>query len=317
MNQYNKHLAQESETPAFAHLLGLSRLELKASRSVPADERRLLTVHFQESFSWSAIRPLLPLPFSVPVDVPTPPLRRYRSAYTWLPSQKLLTVKALDGLDDFDLVLRLFDFSAWRSILAQRFRSHFGPPAFDPVSIGLGILLARWRNWGWPTLRRELSSAERGQGYCRRLGFDRDDLPAESTWRTALANTDEKWFLQCADSVVQGLMKQGLIPNHSTFPGDPTERGIAVALDSQLVAARSRMRCRYQHPACFRRRQDRLCAARVMGKEGCACDTEACLDRCRLVATRDPEAAYVYYVGTNQPQAAANHTGNPTWYRWK
>ena len=214
MNQADPYPEQDGETQPFAHLLGLSRSALKASRSVPADERRLWTAHFQASFTWSAIQPLLPLPFSVPVEVPTPPPRRYRSAYSWLPPQEHLTVQELDGLDDFDLILRLFDFSAWRPILAQRFRSQFGPPAFDPVSIGLGMLLARWRNWGWPTLCRELGSAERGQGYCRRLGFDPHDLPAESTWRTAVwPHTDEQWVRQCADSVVQGLLQQGLIPD--------------------------------------------------------------------------------------------------------
>jgi hypothetical protein len=303
MNQHGKHLEQEAESRPFTHLLGLSRSELKTTRSMPAAQRRLLTAHFQESFTWSAIRPLLPLPFIATVEVSTRPPRCYRSAYTWLPPEEILTAEDLEGLDDFDLILRLFDFSAWRPILAQRFRSQFGPPAFDPVGIGLGILLARWRNWGWPTLRQELASAERGQGYCRRLGFDPENLPAESTWRTALGNTDESWFLQCADSVVQGLMKQALIPDHSTYPGDPPERGIALAIDSQLVAARSRMRCRHQHPDCFQPVQNRSCAARMAGKEGCNCDTEACLDHCRLVAARDPEAAYVYYVGSNQPRA--------------
>jgi hypothetical protein len=308
MNQYGKHLGREAESRPFVHLLGLSRLELKASRSVPAAERRLLTDHFQETFTWSTIRPLLPLPFIVPVAVPSPPPRHYRSAYRWLPPEECLTAEDLDGLDNFDLILRLFDFSAWRPILAQRFRSQFGPPAFDPVSIGLGILLSRWRNWGWPTLRGELGSAERGQGYCRRLGFDLEDLPAESTWRMALANTDEAWFRQCADGVVQGLMKQGLIPDHSTFPGDPPERGIAMAIDSQLLAARSGMRCRYQRLDCFRPHPNRPCAAQAAGKAGCNCDTEACLDHCRLVTARDPEAAYVYYTGSNQPQATAEPT---------
>ena len=307
MKQDNEGLKQRP----FVHRPGLSRSALRASRCVPAAERRLLTTHFQASFTWTAIRPLLPLPFSVPVGVSTPPPRRYRSAYSWLPAEEHLTAEELAGLDDFDLILRLFDFSAWRPILAQRFRSQFGPPAFDPVSIGLGLLLARWRNWSWPTLRRELRSAERGQGYCRRLGFDPHDLPAESTWRTALAHTDEKWFLHCADSVVQGLLKQGLIPDRSTFPGDPPERGIALALDSQLVAARSRMRCRYHNPNCFQPRQERLCAARLAGKEGCACDTEACQAHCRLAAARDPEAAYVYYSGTNQPQATAKPSRDP------
>jgi hypothetical protein len=311
MNQDGKHLRNEAEFRPFAHLLGLSRLELKATRKVPAAERRPLTDRFQETFTWSAIRPLLPLPFIVPVDVPSPPPRRYRSTYSWLPPEKLLTAEDLDGLDDFDLILRLFDFSAWRPILAQRFRSQFGPPVFDPVSIGLGILLSRWRNWGWPTLRRELASAERGRGYCHRLGFDLADLPAESTWRMALANTDQAWFRQCADSLVQGLMNQGVIPDHSTFPGDPPERGIAIAIDSQLVAARSRMHCHYQRPDCFQPHPNRPCAAQAAGKAGCDCDTEACVDHCRLVTARDPEATYVYYTGSNQPQASAKPTSNP------
>ena len=51
----------------------------------------------------------------------------------------------LVGLDDFDLILRLYDFSAWRPILGQRFASQCGPPPFDPVSLGLGWLFALWR----------------------------------------------------------------------------------------------------------------------------------------------------------------------------
>jgi hypothetical protein len=310
MNQDGKHLGKETESRPFVQLLGLSRSELKATRKVPAAERRLLTPYFQKTFTWSAIRPLLPLPFIVPVDVPTQPPRRYRSAYSWLPPEELLTTVELDRLDDFDLILRLFDFSAWRPILAQRFRSHFGPPAFDPVSIGLGILLSRWRNWGWAALRRELGSAERGRGYCHRFGFDPEDLPAESTWRMALANTDESWFRQCNDSLVQGLMKLRLIPDHSTFPGDPPERGIAIAIDSQLVAARSGMHCHFQRPDCFRPQPERPCAAQAAGKAGCDCDTEACVDHCRKVTARDPEAAYVYYTGSNQPKTAAKPTSN-------
>jgi len=49
----------------------------------------------------------------------------------------------------------------------------------------------------------------------------------------------------------------------------------------------------------------------VAEKEGCSCDTEACLDHCRRVAARDPEATYVYYTGSNQSQATAKHTSNP------
>ena len=53
-----------------------------------------------------------------------------------------------------------------------------------------------------------------------------------------------------------------------------------------------------------------------MAKTGCACDTPACQDQCRLATPRDPEAAYVYYQGSNQspgapPPAAGAAAGTP------
>jgi hypothetical protein len=49
-------------------------------------------------------------------------------------------------MDPFDLCLALFDFSPWRPIFGARFKSHFGPPAFDPLSLGLAMLLARYHS---------------------------------------------------------------------------------------------------------------------------------------------------------------------------
>jgi hypothetical protein len=289
---------------SFHGLLGLSRTAMAESRGLEAAERRLLTEHFVSTFTWSAIRPLLPLRLIVPADVPPWQPRRCRSYYRWLPPEETLTAQDLEGLDDFDLVTYLFDFSAWRPILGQRFRSHMGPPPLDPVSIGLSALLARWKWWRWPTLLTELHSSDRGGGYRRRLGFVADDLPCESTFRMAVRNTKESWMLRCADSLALSLMAYGLIPTHSTFPGDPPERGVSIATDCQLVAARSHMRCRYQNANCFLPRHERTCAAREDGKEGCACDTEACVDHCRLVTPRDPDATYVYYAGSNQPTSS-------------
>ncbi len=290
----------------FHGLTGLSCSELAATRDLPAAERRLLVEHFVNTFQWQAIRPLLPLRLLVCPDVPPWQARRCRSHYRWLPPEDMLSLEDLQGWDDFDLVLRLFDFSPWRPILAQRFSSHLGPPPFDPVSLGLAWLLVRWHNWNWPRLMTELHSPERGLGYCRRLGFDPHDLPGESTFRMAVANSQESWFLQCADSLALGLMAYGLMPTASTFPGDPPQRGVSIATDSQLVSARSRMRCRHQNQRCFLPPADRSCAAREKGKKGCACDTEACADHCRFVAARDPTATYVYYKGSNQSSSSPN-----------
>jgi hypothetical protein len=140
----------------FHNLTALSRSDMVASRGLEAPERRLLVEHVVDTFAWSAVRPMFPLRLIVPPDVPPWRPRLCRSYYRWLPPEEMLTTEDLKGLDDFDLVLRLFDFSAWRPILAQRFCSHMGPPPFDPLSIGLSALLARWRKWRWATLFTEL-----------------------------------------------------------------------------------------------------------------------------------------------------------------
>ncbi len=290
----------------FHRLAPLSRAQLQATRAVPAEERRLLVPGFVEIFQWAAVRPLLPFRLPVPAGVPEWTPRRCRSHYRWLPPDDLLSAVDLGGLDDWDLVVRLFDFSAWRPILGQRFHSQFGPPPFDPVSLGLLFLLARWRNWRWATVLTELNSPERGRGYCRRLGLSPSDLPVESTLRMALDDTTETAIQQCADSLAQGLFALGLIPQQSTFPGDPPGQGVTLSLDSQLQEARSRMRCRFQNKRCFRSPAKRRCRARRKGKEGCACDTDACADHCQFATPRDPLARFVVYArrrGKKQPRA--------------
>lgn len=84
-----------------------------------------------------------------------------------------------------------------------------------------------------------------------------------------------------------------------------------MATDCQLVDARSRMRCRHQNALCFLPPAQRSCAARKADKKGCDCDTDACILHCQFVTPRDPEAAYVYYSGSNQPTSSPNaSTGN-------
>ena len=289
-----------SDSP-FHTLTSVSRAEFAATRPLPAAERRLLVPHFIERFRWEAIRPLLPLKLPTPGRPPPWPGRGCRSHYRWLPPDDLTASADLAGLDEFDLTLRLFDFSPWRPYFAQRFRSQLGPPPFDPLSLGLGLFLAVYQDWDWPRLSQELRSPERGLGYGRRLGFDPGDLPAASTFRMGLNRTQLDWFADCQTSLAQGLMAYAIIPTHSTFPDDSPERGVSVSTDCQLIAARSHQKCRHQTPACSRPGAPRPCPARADGKEGCACDTEACREHCRFATPRDPDAAYVYYAGSNRP----------------
>jgi hypothetical protein len=297
------------ESP-FHQLRGLSRSRLAATRTILAADRRLLVEGF-DAFQWKNIRHLFPLQMVVPADVRPWRARVCRSHYVWLPPDDIQSADDLVGLDAFDLVIRVFDFGSWRPVLGQRFSSNFGPPPFDPVSIGLAWLLVRWRNWTWSTWVKELHSQERGLGYCRRLGIDPNDIPAESTFREAVRLTQEDWLLQCEASLILGLMAYGIIPTQSTFPDDPPGRGVSISTDCQLVEARSRMRCRYQNASCFLSPAQRSCAAREADKKGCNCDTDACIRRCRFVTPRDPDATYVYYSGSNQPTSSPNaNTGD-------
>ena len=204
-------------------------------------------------------------------------------------------------MNEFDLALRLFDFTPWRPYFARRFKRQFGPPPFDPLSLGLAIFLAVERQWDWARLLGELHSQERGRGYCLRLGFDPHDLPGESTFRSALTYTQVDWLADIQTSLAQSLMAYGVIPSHATFPGDPPERGVSVSTDCQLIQSRSRQKCIHQNPACSKPGLPRSCPARLKGKEGCACDSEVCREHCRFATPRDPQAAYVYYSGSNHP----------------
>ena len=297
----------------FQQLARFSRAGLAATRDLPAAERRLLIPNFVELFRWEAIRLWLPLRLPTPGNPPAWTGRRCRSCYLWQPSEELVSSADLVGWDEFDLSLRLFDFSPWRPYFAQRFQSQFGPPPFDPLSLGLAAFLALYQGWDWERLVGELRSPERGQGYCRRLGFDPNDLPAPSTLRMALAGTPLAWLAACQTSLAQGLMAYGLIPTHTTFPGDPPERGVSLSTDCQLIEARSHMRCRHVTPQCCLPAASRPCPAQAKDKQGCACDTDACREHCRFATPRDPQAAYVYYSGSNQtgPNPNAPQKGTP------
>ena len=215
---------------------------------------------------------------------------------------------AWQGLDDFDLILRLFDFSAWRPILGQRFASQYGPPPFDPVSLGLAWLLARWHGWSWPQLVTELHSARARPGLRPAPGLP-PGRPAQPLDPAHGASTTPH-RLGRAVRRQPGPQPAGLRPAaRATPPSRMTRPNVASAWRSTAnsMAARSHMRCRQMNAACFRPPAERQCAARADGKEGCACDTAACQDQCRLATPRDPEAAYVYYRGSNQPHAAVRH----------
>lgn len=295
----------------FHQLQSFSRGQLSETRAIPAAGRRLLIPNFVELFRWETIRSLLPLQLPTPGDPPPWQTRLCRSYYQWQTPDTIHSSANLVGTDPFDLCLALFDFSPWRPYFGARFKSCFGPPPFDPLSLGLAMFLARYRDWDWETLATELHHPSRGRGYRQALGFHKNDLPCASTFRMAFQNTPQNWLSACQDSLLLAFMAYGLIPSHSTFPGDPVDRGISLSTDCQLIESRSHMRCLHQVPACSQPAAKRSCPAREAGKEGCQCDTPACRNHCRFATFRDPQAAYVYYSGTNQPGPNPNTCQDP------
>ena len=242
---------------------------MDSGRGLPAAERRWQLPDFVQTFQWESIRSRLPLQLPTPGAAPAWSGRVCRSYYQWL-AEELPANAELLQLDEFDLMIRLFDFSPWRPYFAQRFHSQYGPPPFDPLSLGLSMFLAHYQSWDWERLVQELRSAARGRDYCVRLGFDPSDLPVPSTFRMAFGQTQLDWLNACQDSLVQGLMNYQLIPTHSTFPGDPPDQGVSISTDCQLIASRSRMICRHQVPACSQPAARRTCPARLAGQDGCA-----------------------------------------------
>ena len=89
----------------------------------------------------------LPLKWTAPPEIPSSPKKSYRSAYVY-PWQVDLTdpaqVLTWSNLSDFDLLLRLVDFSGLRPVLAHLlgWRSGRGWEPFDPVSF---FLLVTWQ----------------------------------------------------------------------------------------------------------------------------------------------------------------------------
>ena len=95
---------------------------------MPEAGRRLLVPWFVETFRWNALRPHLPFQLVITHEVPAWQARICRSCDAWQLPEGSSQPKTWAGLDDFDLLPRLFDFSVWRSILGQRFANQFGPP---------------------------------------------------------------------------------------------------------------------------------------------------------------------------------------------
>jgi hypothetical protein len=282
-------------------------------------ETRGRDVAFVQQCSLSGLQERLPLRWPTPPDTPPSPKRRYRSHYVYLGLSDLEDWANWEDLSDFDLVLRLVDFSSLRPVLAQLlgWTSARGRTPFDPVSMFLLVswqLINRWkRSVALDNLRKA-----RYADYRQRFGFQSDALPTEggvryfltTLGRNALAEeemvTVELDHGQAVAIAVQQLNQLiaasvVLIRESDLVSPEAWERAL-VCPDGMIHDAASRMRCAFVQASCYRpisAGESRPCPAKEKDKPGCDCELFACALSCRRAPARDPEARCVVYAATN------------------
>jgi hypothetical protein len=84
------------------------------------EETRAQDEDFVRHCSLAALQERLPLRWPTPAHTPPSPKKSYRSHYQYLGGEELSDPTWLEEGDEFDLLLRLVDFSGLRDVLAER-----------------------------------------------------------------------------------------------------------------------------------------------------------------------------------------------------
>ena len=296
-----------------------------------AVEARTQDPSFVQSCGLSGLQERLPLCWPTPPDVPPSPKNRYCSQYVYLGWQDLQDPAAWDDLADFDLVLRLVDFSGLRPVLAQRlsWTSARGQTPFDPVSL---FLLHGWQitnSWNRAETLRNLAK-KRNADYAERFGFADGLYPTEGGLRyfltalgqhsdsdgdTVAVELDEDHTVEVTIQYLNQLLAGAvnLIREAGLLSPEAWSQAL-VCPDGMLLNAASRLRCAAVDDNCYQpitADTPRLCAAQEKGRQGCNCDTLACIDACRFATPRDAEARFVWYSGSNQRPNNPNQSTAP------
>jgi hypothetical protein len=275
----------------------------------PAEQRRR-DPDFLARGAITSLANRLPLPWPTPPETPPSPKRRYRSAYQPPDSRRLLDLDegAWAALGNFDLVLDLVDFSGLRPVLAEKLyqASALGRVPYDPISFFLLFGWQLFNRWKRLEVLRHLKEP-RHSDYATAFGFRPGSYPSESGYRYFLTTLGKK---PLSDLLVQSMhlvQRAGLIP-------EAVQQAAIVSFDGQIHDAASRLRCHDVRDSCYQPTSDespRACPARQQGKPGCACDSLACRQFCKLATPRDQEARYVWYAGHNRhepPNAESTRT---------
>ena len=300
--------------------------------NLTAVQARARDSDFVDQCSLWGLQGRLPLRWPTPQNVPPSPKRRYRSHYVYQGWDDLLDLAAWAHLSDFDLVLRLIDFSGLRPVLAQRlgWTSDRGWPPFDPVSL---FLLHGWQivnGWSRAETLRKLADP-RYADYAQLFGFEDGIYPTEGGLRhflTALGRHSEvegdtvivdreaedptevaiQYLNQLLVGAVTLIREAGLLSPEAWSQAQ-------VCPDGLLLHAASRLRCASVRESCYQPTSPdnpRPCPAKEKERKGCDCHTLACAEACRHATPRDAEARFVWYRGSNQPESSPNRSTDPT-----
>ncbi len=270
---------------------------------------------FVSNCHFSALQERLPLHWPKPANAPSSPKKSYRSSYRYLGWEELEDPVNWAVYDDFELLLRLVDFSRLRDVLAERlgWSSAQGQVPFDPISM---FLLNCWQitnNWNRAETLRNLRK-ERYADYARLFGFRKGVYPTEGGLRHFLTtlgrNSTAKGecvSVEQADQTIAVAVQQlnqllsqsvDLLRTSGVLSECAWQQAL-LCPDGQIHEAASRMRCQNVTESCYLP-SPRPCPARKKGLRGCDCDTPHCAQVCKRATPKDPQARFVWYTGNNQ-----------------
>jgi hypothetical protein len=265
--------------------------------------------------AFSSLKDRLPLRWPRPSDTPPSPKLRYRSHYQYLGWEDLREGLDWATVEDFDLLLRLVDFSPLREVLAERlgWTSAQGKVPFDPVSLFLLTLWQIINGWSRAETLRNLHKP-RFADYAERFGFREGIFPSEGGLRHFLTTLGQNSLDQTHTvSVAQGnqITEVGLQPLNQLLSQSVAlirESGVLSELawqqalicpDGQIHEAASRMRCSQVRASCYLP-APRSCPAKAKDLRGCDCDTPRCALMCKRATPWDQAARFVWYTADNQ-----------------
>lgn len=204
-------------------------------------------------WSLAALSPQLPLRWPEPPDaaLPPSPKLRYRSHYRYLGPETLADGEQRRVMSDFEIALHVIDFAPLEPLLAQIYvPSHKGQVPFHPVSLFLAVSLRREERKSWRGLANLLAGAH-GAEWRRLLGFAEGQTPSAAGLRRFFHLVGPAVFADLGPQMAELLQAHGLFPQHSTYPGDPPDRGLSLSEDGMLHQARSRPSCVLTTAECY------------------------------------------------------------------